>query len=178
MRRVELPRFFARIGRKIADQIFIDEAENIIILSAIHGNVFYQINQIADGFGARAGSFSQFGQTGFQRFENTLKYFFMMRIDVPVKSGNGIRYVRSGKIHTLGYPCGKKAVIRYEVANILSNHLHGFSIILIQLNKILIRPIVFFQKLHFFIRKEFIKYKTKNIVLIFISLNFGTHLIR
>ena len=74
MGRVELARLFAGIGGKHTDKIFIDEAQHIIALLAVHRNILDQIQQTADGFGLGAGAVAQFGKTGFQCVEDFLKH--------------------------------------------------------------------------------------------------------
>ena len=55
MRRIKFARFFSCIGGKIANQIFVDEAENIIVLFPVHWNILDEVNQIADCFCPCAG---------------------------------------------------------------------------------------------------------------------------
>ena len=72
--RIELARLFAGIGGKHTDKIFIDEAQHIIALLAVHRNILDQVQQAADGFGLGAGAVAQFGKTGFQCVEDFLKH--------------------------------------------------------------------------------------------------------
>ncbi len=51
VRGVKLACLFSGIGSEHTNQIFIYVSKNIVILFAIHWNIFYQINQIADRFG-------------------------------------------------------------------------------------------------------------------------------
>ncbi len=43
VRRVELARFFACVGGEHPDEILVDEAEDIVALAAVHGDVFDEV---------------------------------------------------------------------------------------------------------------------------------------
>lgn len=76
MRRVELTGLFTGISGKIADEVFINKAENIVVLLAIGRDILNKLNQFADCLGLIAGAVTKFAQTGFQRIENFAKYLF------------------------------------------------------------------------------------------------------
>lgn len=61
MRRVELTGLLPGIGSEIADQVFINEAKDIIILPAIHGNNLDEIDLVSNGLGTRTGSVPKLG---------------------------------------------------------------------------------------------------------------------
>ena len=50
VRGVELTCFLSGICRKVTDKIFVDKAENIVVLLAVHRNILYQRQKPADCF--------------------------------------------------------------------------------------------------------------------------------
>lgn len=78
MRRVELARLFTGVGCKVTDEVFIDEAKNIIVLLAIRRNILNQLNQFADHFSLIAGAVTEFAQTSFQCVENFAEHLFLI----------------------------------------------------------------------------------------------------
>ena len=50
VRSVEFSCFLAGVCRKIGDKIFIDETKHIIVLLAVHRNIFYKVKQVAYSF--------------------------------------------------------------------------------------------------------------------------------
>ena len=44
---VEFARLLAGIGSKLADKVFVDESQYVIVLLAIHRNILNQLEQIA-----------------------------------------------------------------------------------------------------------------------------------
>ena len=82
---IKLTSLFASIGRKVTDQVFINKAQNIIVLFAIGRDIFDQLNQFADGLGLAAGAVAQFAQAGFQRVKDFAEYFFLCFADQTVK---------------------------------------------------------------------------------------------
>ena len=95
MRRIEFSCLFSCIRREFFNQIFINEAQNIVVLSAIHWNIIDQLNQIADGLGLALGIFSQLAQSCFQRVKNPIKYLF---VGWRNQSGKG-RQSRTNIVH-------------------------------------------------------------------------------
>ena len=59
---VELTGLFSRVGGKVADQVLVDEAQDVVILFPIHGDVLDEIDQFADRFGPCAGGLPQLGK--------------------------------------------------------------------------------------------------------------------
>ena len=59
MRRVELARLFTRIGGKHADEIFVDQAEHVVTLPVIHGDVLDELEELADSLGLLCGGISE-----------------------------------------------------------------------------------------------------------------------
>ena len=121
MRRVELAGLLACVCCKVADQIFVDKAENIIILLAVHGNIFDEIDQVANGLCPRTGAFTQFGQAGLQRSKDTVKHLFVVRVDQSTECLQCHRYVVSLEVVAFADPCGKQIFIGDKIADILPN---------------------------------------------------------
>ena len=48
VRCVELPCLFARVGSEHADEVLVDEPQHVVVLLAIHGDVFDELDEIAD----------------------------------------------------------------------------------------------------------------------------------
>ena len=46
--RIEFAGLFARVRREVADQVFVDEAENVVILLPVHRDVFDQVDEASD----------------------------------------------------------------------------------------------------------------------------------
>ena len=77
MRRVKLARLFTGVGCKVADEVFIDEAKNIIVLLAIRRNSLNQLIQLTDRLGLIACAVTEFAQTGFQCVENLDEHLYL-----------------------------------------------------------------------------------------------------
>jgi hypothetical protein len=60
VRRVELARLLPGVGGEHTDEIFIDEAENVVILLAVHRYDLYQLDEVADGLSLCAGAVAEF----------------------------------------------------------------------------------------------------------------------
>lgn len=54
--RVEFPGLLARIGGEIADEVFIDVAQHVVVLPAVHGDVLDEMDEVAHGAGLGAGA--------------------------------------------------------------------------------------------------------------------------
>ena len=76
MRGVKLTSFFACIGGKVADQVFVNETQNVVILPAIHRDIFNESEESPDRFGLRTGAVPKFGEPCLQRIKNFVKDFF------------------------------------------------------------------------------------------------------
>ena len=70
MRCVEFSRLFTGVCRKVADKIFIDESQYIIVLLTVHRNIFDELQKSADSLGACTGGIAELCQSGFKRREN------------------------------------------------------------------------------------------------------------
>ena len=70
-------RLFTGVSCKVADEVFIDEAKNVIVLLAIRRNIFNQLNQLTDRLGLIARAVAEFAQTCFQSIENFTEHLFL-----------------------------------------------------------------------------------------------------
>ncbi len=175
--RIELTGLFSCIGSKVADQILIDKAQNIIVLPSVHGNVLNQIKQIPNGLCPGTGAFTQLGQSGKKGLEDVFENTLMRGIDIAVKGIDGIGYHAGLEVTSHIQPGRKQMFIGNKIADILANTDDYLSVIFRQAGQVLIGPVRCLQILDFFFRQEFVKDKAKNVVLIFAGLNFGTHLV-
>ena len=174
---VEFAGLLPRIGGEIADEIFVDEAENVIILTTIHRNVFNEVNQISRGLGLASRVGAKFGKPGLQRVENTVEHSLTRRIDVAGERRKRITHVGNLEIVALFDPCGKQVVIGDEIATLILYAFHNVRIILRKLWQVILGEIVGLQAHQLVFRKEFIENEAKNVILVFVRLDLGTHLI-
>ena len=177
MGRVELACLFACIGGKHTDKIFVDEAQHIIALLAVHRNILDQIQQTADGFGLGAGAVAQFGKTGFQCVEDFLKHTLVRRGNQPAERRQRVTHIGNIKILAHAEPGGEEIFVGDKIADVFLHPFDGFGVVLVYGFQQLIVIIVVFQKFGFFIGQIFIKNKTKDKVLVLAGLNFGAHLV-
>ena len=101
----------------------------------------------------------------------------MRRIDVAGERRKRITYVGNLEIVTLFNPCGKQVVIGDEVAALTLHEFHNVRIVLRELRKVVLSEVAGFQAHQFGFRKEFIEDEAKNIILVFVRFDLGTHLI-
>ena len=177
MRRIELTGLFAGIRCKVADQVLIDKAQNIIILLAIHGNILNEVNQIPDSLCACTGTFTQLGQTGLQRCKNAIKHLLVMGVDQAAECLKCHRHIVRFEVAAFADPCRKQIVVCDKIADVAPYTVDRFSIFFGQIRQILVRPVVFFQILDFLVRQKFIKHEAQNVILVLIGFDFGAHLV-
>ena len=127
---VEFTGLLARIGGKIADEIFVNESEHVIILTAIHRNVLNEINQVSCGLGLAPRIGAKLGKSGLQGVENTVEHSLTRWIDVAGERRKRITHVGNLEIVALFDPCGKQVVIGDEVAALILYAFHNVRIIL------------------------------------------------
>ena len=82
---IKLTGFFTGIGGKLTDEIFIDKAQDIVVLPAIHGYILNEIKQIADGFCLLTLRATKVFQAILQGVKNTFKHFFVARRNQTVE---------------------------------------------------------------------------------------------
>ena len=177
VRRVELAGLLACVCCKVADQIFVDKAENIIILLAVHGNVFDEIDQVANGLCPRTGAFTQFGQAGLQRSKDAVKHLFVVRVDQSTECLQCYRHIIGLEVTAFTDPCGKQIFIGDKIADILPNGIQRFDIVFGQIRQIFVCPVVLFQPFNFLVRQKFIKHEAQNVILVLVGFDFRAHLV-
>ena len=84
--RVELASLLPGVRGKHADQILVDESQDVVALFAVHRNDFYQLDQVADSLCLRAGTVAELGEAGLQGVEYAVEDFFMRVIDKAAES--------------------------------------------------------------------------------------------
>ena len=105
------------------------EAQNIVILLAIHRNIFDKIDQVTNRLCPCARAFAQLRQTCLQRCKNTVKYLLVVRVDQAAKRLKCDRHIVGFEVAALTDPCGEQIFIGDEVADILPNGIHRFGIV-------------------------------------------------
>lgn len=89
--RVEFPGLLARIGGEIADEVFIDVAQHVVVLPAVHGDVLDEMDEVAHGAGLGAGAVPQMAQTGLEGLEDALKEFPVVVAEEAGECGRAVR---------------------------------------------------------------------------------------
>ena len=176
--RVELARLFSGIGGKHADEVFVNEPQNVVVLPAVHGDDIYQLDKIADGLCLRAGAVAKLGKPGLQGIKNAVEDFFVRGVNEAAEGRERVAYIGHVKVSAHFKPGGKQVFVGDEVANVLLDGLddtgvgfrQGLDVFSGALQNIA-------DVLYFSIRKIFVEDKSKNIVFIFIRLNLGTHFV-
>ena len=177
MRGVELASFLARIGGEHADQIFVDEAEHIVALAAIHWNVFDELNQFADGFGLLGGGVAELAQASFKGLENALEKALVVRVNQATKGRQGITYMRDIEVAFVLYPSGKQMLIGDEVANVAFDVVNGLSVAFGQGAEFFVAEVLAFCEAHQLVGEVFVKDEAEDVVLVLIGLDFRPHLV-
>lgn len=85
MRRIELAGFLASVGGKVADEVLVDKAQDVVILTSVHGDVLDEVDEVTRRFGLAARVCSQLGKTGLQRVEDALEHPLASWVDVAVE---------------------------------------------------------------------------------------------
>ena len=101
----------------------------------------------------------------------------MRRIDIAGERRKRITHIGNLEIVALLDPCGKQVVIGDEVAALTLHEFHNVRIILRELRQLLVSKITGFQAHQLGFGKELIKDEAKNVILVFVRLDLGTHLI-
>ena len=82
---IEFACLLTGIRCKVRNQIFVDEAEDIIILLAVHRNLVDQLDQVADGLRLRFRILTELRQSCLQCVEDSLEDLFMRWRNQTVK---------------------------------------------------------------------------------------------
>ena len=128
MRRIELARLLPRVRGEHADQILIDETEDVIVLASVHGNVPDEIEERLDGFRLRGRGVTELAQSRFERIENVRENLLVRRRDHPRKGRKRIAHVRDIESRPLGKPSRKEMLVRNEVADMRLDEIDGLGI--------------------------------------------------
>jgi hypothetical protein len=132
MRSVELARLFARIGGEHADEVFVDKAQHVVALPAIHGDVFDELEQLADGLGLLGGGVAEFAQAGFKGLENALEETLVVRVNQAAEGGQGIAHMGDVEVALVLDPGGKQMRVGNEVADVALDVVNGFGVALLK----------------------------------------------
>lgn len=175
MRGVELARLLAGVGGEVADEVLVDEAEDIVVLALVHRDVVDEVQEVADGLGARAVRVAQLGQPGFQRGEHLVEHLPVRRVDVPAECGKRLGDIGCREIVALLDPCGEQILTGDEIAQVDAHMVGGLPIILAEAVQVLVLPVVAPQIFLLLVGKEFVEDETQDVVLVLVGLNFGAH---
>ena len=179
MRSVELTGFLTCVCGEVGDKIFVDEAENVVVLATVGRNIFDKLEQVVDGFGLCSGAFTEFAQAVLQSIEDTFVNFLMRGANKPSEAVERISNVSNTEVRIRSNPSREQIGIGYEIAEIVLALLNGFGhfiFIKIFLDG-LVGPIIFFEELDLGIRQELIEDKAEYIILILVSFNLRAHLV-
>jgi len=58
VRRIEFAGLLARVRGEVADQVFINKAEDVVILLPVHRDIFDQVDKLTNGLGLGCGAFA------------------------------------------------------------------------------------------------------------------------
>ena len=102
MRCIEFARFFACVGSKHTDEIFVDKAQYVIALFAVHRNIGNQHEKVFHRIGLAGGGITQFAQARFQGFENAVKNRDVVFCNIAAESAHCSADVGNIEIRALG----------------------------------------------------------------------------
>ena len=97
VRGVEFPGLLARIRGELANQIFVDEAQHIVVIASIRRHILDDIQQLRDRLCPRPARLAQVGDLAVERIEDLVKDRLEFRRNVPRKSIERIRHLRRDK---------------------------------------------------------------------------------
>lgn len=130
VRGVKLACLFPGISGEHAYEIFVDEAEHIVALPAIHGDVLDELNQLADGLGLLCGGVAKFAQAGFKRLKNALEETLVVRVYKATEGRQRIAHMGYIEVSFVLDPCRKQMLVGNEVADVAFNVFNGLSVVL------------------------------------------------
>ena len=102
VRRIKFARFFACVGSKHTNQVFINKAQYVIALFAVHRYIGNQYEKVFHRIGLAGCGIAQFAQTGFQGFENTVKNSGVIVGNIATESAHCSADVGNIEIRALG----------------------------------------------------------------------------
>ena len=171
VRRVKFARLLACICRKIRNQVFIDKAQHIVVLLAIHRNILDEMEQVADRLCLRVGTIAQLGKPRLQSVEHLVKDFFVRGIDKAAESRKRIANVRHVEVTFQLEPSRKQVLVRDEIADVLLDILDDFFVIFGNGIQVSVGVTKTLKILDLFIRKELVEDETKDVILVFVRFN-------
>ena len=127
--RVELARLFSGIGGKHADEVFVNEPQNVVVLPAVHGDDIYQLDKIADGLCLRAGAVAKLGKPGLQGIKNAVEDFFVRGVNEAAEGRERVAYIGHVKVSAHFKPGGEQVFVGDKVAYVLLDGLDGNGIV-------------------------------------------------
>ena len=173
--RIEFPSLLTGVRGEVADQVLVDEAQDVVILPAVRGNVLDQVDQILYRPAPCRGRLAQLGKAGLQRGEYAAEQ--ALPANKPVERRQGIRHVAYGEIAALGEPRGKQVAVRDKIAVLAPNQIDDILIVLVDAVHIGIRDALAPQELQFLIGKELVENESQYVVLVLVRLDLRTHLV-
>ena len=102
--RVEFSCLFACVCCEVADEVFVDESEYVVVLGIICRDVFDEFEQFEDCFGACAVCLAEFAQTGLESIEYFVEDSVVSLVYVPFEGKKGVRDLRCVKLRTGSNP--------------------------------------------------------------------------
>ena len=177
VRRVELAGFLAGVGGEVADEILVDEAEHVVVLTTVHRDVLDEVDEVASSLGLAPCVGAELGETGLQRVEDAVEDTLAGGVDVAAKGGEGVANVRNLEVAALGDPSGEEILVGDEVAALALDGLDRLLVIFHEARQILLGEITCLQAGDFGLGEELVEDETQDIILVFICLDFRAHLV-
>ena len=138
VRGVELAGLFAGVGGEVADEVLVDEAQHVIVLTAIHRDVLDEVDEVAGCLGLAARIGAQLGEARLQRVEDAVEDALAGRVDVAAKGREGVAHVRYLEVAALSDPGGEEVVIGDEVAALALDEINRLLVVFHQAGQVLL----------------------------------------
>ena len=142
VRRVELPRLFARIGGKHADEVLVDEAKGVVTLAAVHGDVVDEVCEVANSLGARSIGIAQLGKARLERREHAVEDVFMALVHMALECRKRPSHIADTQIFALVDPRGEEILVGDEVPHVGGYPLTGLEVLLGQRGHIVVGKVL------------------------------------
>ena len=182
MWRIELTGLLARIGGKVADEIFIDIPQHVIVLRPIGRDVLDKADEVFQRARLAGRILTQLAQSGLQRFEDAVINMLITVADEPVESIERRTEVCHIEVAVRLQPCREEVFIFDEIADVLfaivNRHLRVLIVVVLhkELQHLLFLFLggighIFEDIAHLVVGEKFVEDESKNIVLIFVGVN-------
>ncbi|CRH60387.1 Uncharacterised protein [Chlamydia trachomatis] len=147
VRRVELAGLLASVRGEVGDEVFVDEAQDVVVSTAAHGDILDSVQQVTDGLRLSGGVLAELGQASLKSLEDTLEHFLVSRVNVAIEGRDGGSHVVDGELTTcvcklLGQPGGEKTLVPDEVADVLPDVLNSLAVVLGKRSDVLVLEVV------------------------------------